>query len=222
MQRAPNQPIHPQSYSQPQQMQQPVLQQQFVQQPMMQQPQQVQAPGMFQNPAQGQPQVVYVNQQKSSSNGLAWVGVALIFISLFLPYISFLGVEVTGFEMIEIVGDIVDMDSSDSDGSDDSGGSDEDSADLPAEYMFFGIASLMLGLSPIVFLISAIISTLSLAAGGSPKVIGTLHIGYSVVFLIVAALGTIDLGILGSISVFDFTEFGFYIGAFASALLMIE
>ena len=118
-----------------------------------------------------------------------------------------------------VVGEIADLGSDESgDGSGDSG----DSADLPIEFVFFGIAALMVGLSPFVFLISAIISSIVLGSGKSPKVMGILHLGYAIIFLIVAAIGTIDAGFLGSWSMYDLTGFGFYVGAFASGLLLVE
>ena len=80
----------------------------------------------------------------------------------------------------------------------------------------------MVGLSPFVFLISAIVSSIVLASGKSPKVMGILHLGYAIIFLIVAAIGTIDSGFFGSWSMYDFAGFGFYVGAFASALFLVE
>jgi hypothetical protein len=47
-------------------------------------------------------------------------------------------------------------------------------------------------------------------------------LSYGVIFLIVAFIGTIDAGILGSWSMYDLTGFGFYMGAFASALLLVK
>ena len=208
----PVQYTQPGAIPQPSQYQQPATQYVQTTQPMQQ----------FQQPAPqmmgGQQQVVYVNQEKPKSK-VPWVAVALIIVSLFLPYISFFGESVSGFEMMGIVGEIADMGSDDSgDGSGDSG----DSADVPIEFMFFGIAALMVGLSPFVFLISAIISSIVLGSGKSPKVMGILHLGYAIIFLIVAAIGTIDAGILGSWSMYDLTGFGFYVGAFASGLLLVE
>ena len=209
----PVQYTQPGAIPQPSQYQQPATQYVQTTQPMQQ----------FQQPAPqmmgGQQQVVYVNQEKPKSK-VPWVAVALIIVSLFLPYISFFGESVSGFEMMGVVGEIADMGSDDSgDGSGDGSG---DSADVPIEFVFFGIAALMVGLSPFVFLISAIISSIVLGSGKSPKVMGILHLGYAIIFLIVAAIGTIDAGILGSWSMYDLTGFGFYVGAFASGLLLVE
>ena len=205
----PVQYTQPGAIPQPSQYQQPATQ--YVQTPQpVQQFSQQPAPQMMGAPQQ----VVYVNQVKPKSK-VPWVAVALIIVSLFLPYISFFGESVSGFEMMGVVGDIAEM------GSEDSGDSG-DSGDVPIEFVFFGIAALMVGLSPFVFLISAIISSIVLGSGKSPKVMGILHLGYAIIFLIVAAIGTIDAGILGSWSMYDLTGFGFYVGAFASGLLLVE
>ena len=209
----PVQYTQPGAIPQPSQYQQPATQYVQTTQPVQQFSQQP-APQMMGAPQQ----VVYVNQVKPKSK-VPWIAVALIIVSLFLPYISIFGESVSGFEMMGVVGEIADMGSDDSgDGSGDSG----DSADVPIEFVFFGIAALMVGLSPFVFLISAIISSIVLGSGKSPKVMGILHMGYAIIFLIVAAIGTIDAGILGSWSMYDLTGFGFYVGAFASALLLVE
>jgi len=164
-------------------------------------------------------QIVYVTQEKGSNNALPWIGVVLILVSLFLPYISVMGFEASGFEMMGEVGDIIgEMDGSGDEGSGD-GGAD---ADVPMEFMFFGIAAMMVGFGPFIFILSAVISAITLLSGKSPKAMGVLHLSYGVIFLIVAFIGTIDAGILGSWSMYDLTGFGFYMGAFASALLLVK
>ena len=164
-------------------------------------------------------QIVYVTQEKGSNNALPWIGVVLILVSLFLPYISIEGFEVSGFEMMGEVGDIIgEMDGSGDGGSGDGG----DDADVPMEFMFFGIAAMMVGFGPFIFILSAVISAITLLSGKSPKAMGVLHLSYGVIFLIVAFIGTIDFGILGSWSMYDLTGVGFYIGAFASGLLFVK
>ena len=188
------------------------------------QPQHTQQPVQFVQPAQpmmqpGTQQIVYVTQEKGSNNALPWIGVVLILVSLFLPYISVMGFEASGFEMMGEVGDIIgEMDGSGDEGSGD-GGAD---ADVPMEFMFFGIAAMMVGFGPFIFILSAVISAITLLSGKSPKAMGVLHLSYGVIFLIVAFIGTIDAGILGSWSMYDLTGFGFYMGAFASALLLVK
>ena len=208
----PVQYTQPGAIPQPSQYQQPATQYVQTTQPMQQ----------FQQPAPqmmgGQQQVVYVNQEKPKSK-VPWVAVALIIVSLFLPYVSIIGdFSYSGFEVMGEVGEM--MSALDSEGSGD-GDSSEDSADVPTEFVFFGIAMLMVGLSPFVFLISAIISSIVLASGKSAKVMGILHLGYGIIFLIVAAIGTVDFAGF-SFSMYDLTGFGFYVGAFASGLLLVE
>ena len=207
----PVQYTQPGAIPQPSQYQQPATQ--YVQTPQpVQQFSQQPAPQMFAAPQQ----VVYVNQDKPKSK-VPWIGVALIVVSLFLPYISFFGeVSISGFEMMGEVGEVM----SDID-SDDSGDGSGDSEDMPTSFVFFGIAMLMVGLSPFVFLISAIVSSIVLASGKSSKIMGILHLGYAIIFLIVAAIGTVDFGLF-SFSMYDFAGFGFYVGAFASALFLVE
>ena len=210
----PVQYTQPGQYPAPNQYAQPATQ--YVQPQTAQYVQQGQP--MQQIPAQ---QIVYVTQDKSSNKVVPWIGVAIILVSLFMPYLSFMGENVSGFELMgmvgEIGGDLADDGSSDSDS--DSGSSD---VDLPVEFVFFGIAALMVGFGPIIFIISAITSALVLLLGKSPKAIGVLHMSYGLIFLVVALIGTIDVGILGSWSMYDLTGVGFYIGAFASGLLFIK
>ena len=210
----PVQYTQPGQYPAPNQYAQPATQ--YVQPQTAQYVQQGQP--MQQIPAQ---QIVYVTQDKSSNKVVPWIGVAIILVSLFMPYLSFMGEHVSGFELMgmvgEIGGDLADDGSSDSDS--DSGSSD---VDLPVEFVFFGIAALMVGFGPIIFIISAITSALVLLLGKSPKAIGVLHMSYGLIFLVVALIGTIDVGFLGSWSMYDLTGVGFYIGAFASGLLFIK
>ena len=209
----PVQYTQPGAIPQPSQYQQPATQYVQTTQPMQQFSQQP-APQMMGAPQQ----VVYVTQGKPKSK-VPWIAVALIIVSLFLPYVSIIGeLSYSGFEVMGEVGEM--MSALDSEGSGD-GDSSEDSADVPTEFVFFGIAMLMVGLSPFVFLISAIVSSIVLASGKSSKVMGILHLGYAIIFLIVAAIGTVDFGLF-SFSMYDFAGFGFYVGAFASALFLVE
>jgi len=212
----PVQYTQPGQYPTPDQYAQPATQ--YVQPPQTQQPVQFAQPVQPMMQA-GPQQIVYVTQEKGSNNALPWIGVVLILVSLFLPYISVMGFEASGFEMMGEVGDIIgEMDGSGDEGSGD-GGAD---ADVPMEFMFFGIAAMMVGFGPFIFILSAVISAITLLSGKSPKAMGVLHLSYGVIFLIVAFIGTIDAGILGSWSMYDLTGFGFYMGAFASALLLVK
>lgn len=203
----PVQYTQPGQYPQPNQYAQPATQ--YIQP--QQQPAQFVQPGqpMIQMPAQ---QIVYVTQEKSSNKALPWIGVVLILVSLFMPYLSFMGEHVSGFDLIAEIGD--------SDFSSD-GESPDDDSDLPPEFVFFGIALLMIGLGPIFFIISTIISSLVLMSGKSPKIMGIFHLSYGIIFLVFAAIGTIDFG-SESFSAYDITGIGFYLGAFASVLFLFK
>ena len=152
----------PIEYTQPVQYTQPgaIPQTSQYQQPATQYVQTTQPMQQFQQPAPqimgAQQQVVYVNQMKPKSK-VPWIGVALIVLSLFLPYLSFFGESISGFEMMGEVGDAF------TGFEDDSGDGSGESADLPIEFVFFGIAALMVALSPFVFLISAIVSSIVLS-----------------------------------------------------------
>ena len=204
----PAQYTQPGQYPQPNQYAQPATQ--YIQ-PQQQQPAQFVQPGqpMIQMPAQ---QIVYVTQEKSSNKALPWIGVVLILVSLFMPYLSFMGEHVSGFDLIAEIGD--------SDFSSD-GESPDDDSDLPPEFVFFGIALLMIGLGPIFFIISTIISSLVLMSGKSPKIMGIFHLSYGIIFLVFAAIGTIDFG-SESFSAYDITGIGYYLGAFASVLFLFK
>ena len=210
----------PIEYTQPVQYTQPgaIPQTSQYQQPATQYVQTTQTTQQFQQPAPqmmvAQQQVVYVNQETSKSK-VPWIGVALIVVSLFLPYVSIGEFTVSGFEMMGAIGEV-------STGLDESGDGSGESEDLPIEFIFFGIAALMVALSPFVFLISAIVSSIVLSSGKSAKSMGILHLLYSIVYLIVAAIGTIDTGFFGSLSMYNLVGFGFYVGAFASALFLVE
>ena len=222
-----NPPVSPAPQQQPM-MQQPMMQQPMMQQPMMQQPM-VQQP-MIQQQPMTQPvrqQVVIVKQEKSSNKIIPWIGVALIIFSIFMPYISILGFDVTGADMISFMGDSpfaeeseegcldsygneVDCDDTDDDSS--------SSSDMESDELALVIAMFMLFFSPLVFLVVAVISAIILLVGGSSRVMGTLHITYAIIFVICGLLSPTALGI----SIFDFIGFGFYMGAFAGLFLVVE
>ena len=179
------------------------------------------APVSISMPQMNQPQVVYVQEEKSSSRIIPWIGVGVILLSLFMPYVSILGIfEISGFEMIGFMGEIADMASDDS-GSSDSDGYDEPGGDdqgLGSEEMTLLIAFFMFGLSPLVFLLSGITSAILLLLKKSTKIMGILHLSYAAIFLFFAILSPSALGI----SIFSFIGFGFYLGAFSSGALLAK
>ena len=179
------------------------------------------APASISMPQMNQPQVVYIQEEKSSSRIIPWIGVGVILLSLFMPYVSILGIfEISGFEMIGFMGEIADMASDDS-GSSDSDGYDEPGGDaqgLGAEEMTLLIAFFMFGLSPLVFLLSGITSAILLLLKKSTKIMGILHLSYAVIFLFFAILSPS----LEDISIFSFVGFGFYLGAFSGGAFLAK
>ena len=176
-------------------------------------------------PQMNQPQVVYVQEEKSSSRVIPWIGVGVILLSLFMPYISFsfdddFSFDISGFEMIGFMGEIAEMASDDS-GSSDSDGYDEPGGDdqgLGSDEMTLLIAFFMFGLSPLVFLISGITSAILLMLKKSTKVMGILHMSYVGIFAVFAILSPS----LGDLSIFSLIGFGFYIGACSGGALFAK
>ena len=198
--------------------QQPVVQQQPMMQQMTQPYQQMAQPA--------RQQVVIVKQEKSSNKIIPWIGVGLIIFSIFMPYVSILGFDVTGMDMISFMGDSpfaeeaeegcldsygneVDCDDTDDDSS---------SSNMESDELALVIALFMLFFSPLVFLLVAVISAIILGVGGSSRVMGTLHLTYAIIFVICGLLSPSALGI----SIFDFIGFGFYMGALAGLFLVVE
>ena len=179
------------------------------------------APASISMSQMNQPQVVYVQEEKSPGRVIPWIGVGVILLSLFMPYVSILGFfEISGFEMIGFMGEIADMasddtGSSDSDGYDEPGGDDQG---LGSEEMTLLIAFFMFGLSPLVFLFSGITSGILLLMKKSTKIMGILHLSYAVIFLFFAILSPS----LEDISIFSFVGFGFYLGAFSGGAFLAK
>ena len=202
--------VQPTAFVQPQvAAQQPVMQQPVMQQPVMQQP--VIHQTIIQRP------------QMQKARTVPWIGVGAIMIALFLPFMTLGGIfDVTGMEMIVEISDLIsEFDSSDSsddgfnDGFDD--GSNEGS-DMELEEFALVLATFLFLASPFFFLFSAIVSSLVLLSRKSPKLMGSLHLGYALLFVICGLLSPTFIGI----SIFDFIGIGFYIGAFASVFLIID
>ena len=185
----------------------PVMQQQMVQQPMMQQ-QMVQQPMMQQQ----------FLQHKNKSFVVPWIGVGLIFIALLLPFISFFWIEVTGFEMIGGITDILsDIDTEGSDGGD-SGGVDDADDGFDSEGFMLLVAILLFGFSPFFYIISAVVSIIVLLTKRSPNYMGQMHLTYAGLFILFAIISSSD----SPVSFFDFIGIGFYLASFAGVLLVIR
>jgi len=149
-----------------------------------------------------------------------WIGVGAIVLSLLLPFISAYGIfELTGLEMVMATSDLMsEFETPDGggDGSIDDGSSE--GADLSFEEFAFLIAIVLFVISPFFFIFSAIVSIIALLSNKSPKMMGSLHLGYALLFVVSGLFSPSALGF----SIFDFIGIGFYIGAFASILLIID
>lgn len=180
--------------------------------------------GGFGNPVSNQqtyshtPAVMYVKEEKSQSK-IPWIGVALILVSLFMPYISVLGFGVSGFEMMELSGEL--LGAIGEDGGEVAGDADSDDfGDLGTTGIALAIGIIMFVFSPFLFMLSAIVSGIVLLMKRSPKAVGIIHLSYSCLFILACIIvgDPADLGI----TVFSFIGFGFYLGGFASGLLLIK
>lgn len=164
------------------------------------------------------PAIMYVKEEESLSK-IPWIGVALILVSLFLPYVSILGLfEVSGFEVMGFSGDILGALGEDGGASDDVDEGDIDG--LGTEGIALVVGAIMFVLSPFLFMLSAIVSGILLLLKRSPKIIGTIHLSYTCIFILVCIVIGDPTGI--GITVFDLIGFGFYVGGFASGLLLIK
>ena len=183
------------------------------------QPQQVVPQAMTQQPVIHRT-VIQQSVSEPKTRVVPWVGVGVILFSLLLPYISVAGVfEVSGFDMVVEISDLMsEFDTSDSggDGGFDDGSSD--GADLSFEELALVVAIFLFLISPFFFILSAVISSIVLLSKKSPKAMGTLHLIYALLFVVSGIFSPSALGI----SIFDFIGIGFYMGAFASILLMID
>ena len=146
---------------------------------------------------------------------LPWVGVGMVLISIFLNYISIFGAGVTGLEFIETITEFIDFAMESVSGEDttevEGSGSEGESLDLSFTEKLILVAAILFVLSPISFLLSAIISSILLLFGKSTRLISVLHFLYVLLIIIPAGLASVGLGF----SIFSFIGNGFYMGAAA-------
>ena len=143
------------------------------------------------------------------------VGTVAIFISLILPYISIIDIwEYSGFDMIREIVNVFDLDPTNIDNYD----NNNEEVDVDINY---SIAIVMFLFSPAVFLLSGFFSGLILLGNGSTKFIGVLHGLYSVIFFITVFLYKAQ-NPYADVIFFEVVGEGFYLGAFAFLLLIID
>ena len=175
-------------------------------------------PASISMPQMNQPQVVYVQEEKSSKKIIPWIGVAVILLSLIMPYVSFFGiVEVSGLEMLGFIGEVAEAASEDSGDSGSSDSSDDDFS-LGSEGMALLIAAFVFVFSPLVFLLTSLSSAVLLLMKKSTKIVGIVHLSYVGIFFIAAILSPS----LGDLSIFSVIGFGFYLGAFSGGALLAK
>ena len=86
----------------------------------------------------------------------------------------------------------------------------------------FIIAAAMLVLSPIVYLLSAIIACVLIATKkGAIKILAFIHFGYFGLFILASVFGTLDF-IDESFSVLGFASIGFYMASLAPGLWFVD
>jgi len=160
--------------------------------------------------------VAYVGAPKKSW-AVPWIGIGAIILSIFLPYISILGFEVTGLELMEFITEAASMVDSEGGGE---GGSD-DGDGMPGGALM--IAIMMLAFSPFFYCLMGLLSIFAMLFGKHPLIFGILHLFYFGIFMLCSIISTVDLGILGSYSVHgDLTGIGFYIGGLAGIALCLK
>ena len=175
-------------------------------------------------PAQSPAQPVYVVEEKKKKIFIApWIGIGLIVFMMLMPFVQVsiegedIGDSMSGFE---IIGEMSEA-AGESDGGD--GGDDEfDVSDIPEEWVFFGIAIIMLMFSPVVYLLFALISTGLLAFKKHTLVIGILHLLFFSVFFACSIIGTIDFEGFTISAHGNMAGWGFFGAGLAGILLCIR
>ncbi|MFL2971593.1 MAG: WW domain-containing protein [Candidatus Thalassarchaeaceae archaeon] len=157
--------------------------------------------------------------------------IALIIVSIFLPYVSLGGlVEVTGLDIIVDTIEFLDAISEvDAEEFEDSGSGSADSGegvDVPFRYFMLVIGGIMILFSPWFFVLSAIISSVVVFSGQkTPKIMGWIHLGFFITMFLMLAIGETVLdewaGDLG-FSIIDLLGIGIWLGGLSSIGLIYE
>jgi|GEM_PF-1514534 len=160
--------------------------------------------------------------EESKRKVVPWIGVGLIFFSILMPYLSVLGFSVSGLDLLGLIGEAIEA-SSDLGGESGGGGGGEGGGDSGFDFgiTMFVIAAAMLVLSPIVYVLSAIIASVLIATKKNTKVLAIIHFVYFGLFLIASVLGTVDL-FEEDLSILGFVGIGFYIGSLAPGLWFVD
>ena len=173
--------------------------------------------------AQSAAQPVYVVPNQKKIFIVPWIGIGLIVFMMLMPFVQLtiegeeFGDSTSGFG---VIGEVIES-AADSDGSSgDGGGLDVD--DFPEEWIFFGIATLLLMFSPFVYLLFAAVSTGMLILKKHTLAIGVMHLVFFGVFLICSLIGTVnELGLTISVHS-NLAGWGFFGAGLAGILLCIK
>ena len=126
------------------------------------------------------------------------------------------------FYSIETIADI-DTDGFASDTPGDSSGSDSgDGEDVESEFAMFGIAMIMLFLSPIIYLIFSLLALASVGLKKYPTLVGVLQLIYVVLFLIISSMGVVGEDSFEFSAHGNFAGIGVYLIGFVSAGYLIR
>ena len=126
------------------------------------------------------------------------------------------------FYSIETIADI-DTDGFASDGPGDTSGSEPgDGEDVESEFAMFGIAMIMLFLSPIIYLIFSLLALASVGLKKYPTLVGVLQLIYVVLFLIISSMGVVGEDSFEFSAHGNFAGIGVYLIGFVSAGYLIR
>jgi hypothetical protein len=168
-----------------------------------------------------------IEEERIPNLMIAKGAIALIIVSIFLPYVSLGGlVEVTG---LDIIVNTLELLEANAEGFEDSGSGGTDSGDgfdLPFRYFMLIIGAMMILFSPWFFILSAIISSVVVFSNQKiPKIMGWIHLGFFVVMFLMLVIGETVLdeldGYLG-VSIIDLLGTGIWLGGLSSIGLIYD
>ena len=156
----------------------------------------------------------------------------LMFVSLFMPYITFGGiVEVTGIDIIsesvEMAEEIMEFEPDELEvaGGEEGTGGDID-FDVPFRFYMILIGTIMVLISPFFIILSGILSSVTVFSRGKlPKILGSIHLAFfAFLFLMLAIGGTVLDDLIGEvgISLVEFMGFGLWLGGLSGIGLIYE
>ena len=158
--------------------------------------------------------------------------ILLMFVSLFMPYITFGGiVGVTGIDIIsesvEMAEEIMEIEPDElaGEGGEEGAGGDID-FDVPFRFYMILIGAIMVLISPFFIILSGILSSVTVFSGGKlPKILGSIHLAFfAFLFLMLAIGGTVLDDLIGEvgISLVEFMGFGLWLGGLSGIGLIYE